>query len=342
MAVDPTPFYRDVATVRPRFGLIAFKDIRPTADPPYLIKGLVPREGLTVEWGAPKSGKSFQAFDMAMSVALGRDYRARRVQQGPVVYIAAEGATGLRGRVEAYRRHHGIDHQEPVPFYIVPDALDLTTDAAALIASIRQTLGESRPALVVLDTLNRSLAGSENDPADMGAYIRAADSIRETFTCAVLVVHHCGTEGSRPRGHTSLTGAADAQLAVKRTADSTITTTVEWMKDGPEGDMLYSRLEVVNVGQDHDGDEITSCVILEADPPTSPDQGRKMTPNQQTMLTILQEAGPAGLSVEEWNEQAREIGLYPKQKQRLYDLRQVLKHKRLVHTCGDRWFVTTQ
>jgi hypothetical protein len=34
----------------------------------------------------------------------------------------------------------------------------------------------------------------------------------------VVIVHHCGIEGTRPRGHSSLTGAADAQLAVKRDA----------------------------------------------------------------------------------------------------------------------------
>ena len=48
------------------------------------------------------------------------------------------------------------------------------------------------PAVVVIDTLNRSLNGNENDSKDMAAYIRAADAIRETFHCAVIIVHHCG------------------------------------------------------------------------------------------------------------------------------------------------------
>jgi RecA-family ATPase len=57
---------------------------------------------------------------------------------------------------------------------------------------------------VVLDTLNRSLNGSENSDEDMGKYIKATAAIREAFNCAVLVVHHCGVNDSRPRGHTSL------------------------------------------------------------------------------------------------------------------------------------------
>jgi hypothetical protein len=39
----------------------------------------------------------------------------------------------------------------------------------------------------VLDTLNRSLAGSESDDEDMAAYVKAADAIREAFGCAVVI-----------------------------------------------------------------------------------------------------------------------------------------------------------
>ena len=69
----------------------------------------------------------------------------------------------------------------------------------------------------------------------MTAYVNAADAIRTAFDCAVIIVHHCGIDGTRPRGHTSLTGTCDAQLATKRDAANNIVVTVEWMKDGPEG-----------------------------------------------------------------------------------------------------------
>jgi hypothetical protein len=324
----------------PRLGLIPFANIRPGDDPPYLVKGLIPREGLTVVWGEPKSGKSFQSFDLAMAVARGIDYRGRRVQVGPVVYCAAEGATGFRNRVEAYRRHHEIDGE--LPFYLVPDALDLIADAKALVTSIRSTLDETKPLLVVLDTLNRSLAGSENDPGDMAAYIKAADIIRETFGCAVLIVHHCGTEGKRPRGHTSLTGACDAQIAVKRTPDSIITTTVEWMKDGPEGESLYSSLLVVTVGQDSDGQDITSCVVLEAEPATPTVTERKLGKNEQTVFDILAENMPNGFTKNEWYEQCREDGIGRSRRADLSDCVRRLKSKGLVHETQDKWYVTTR
>jgi RecA-family ATPase len=213
--------------------------------PAYLIKGIIPRIGLCVVWGPPKCGKSFLVSDHA---ALDWKYRDRRVQRGPVVYCAFEGQAGLRNRVEAFRQRKLSEGAGGVPFYLIADAMNLIADHGALIASIRATLGDTKPAAIALDTLNRSLAGSESDDRDMAAYVKASDALRIAFDCAVVIVHHCGYEGTRPRGHSSLIGAIDAQIAVKRDAADNIIATVELMKDGPQGDEFASRLEVVEIG----------------------------------------------------------------------------------------------
>lgn len=203
--------------------LVPFDEINLGTERRYLVKGLIPRTGLVIVWGPPKCGKSFWTFDLVMHVALGWEYRDRRVQQGPVVYCAFEGQKGIEARVEAFRQRH-LDSKdiERVPFFLEPVTLDLVQDHAALIAAVRTSMGTETPVTVVLDTLNRSLRGSESSDEDMTAYIKAADAIREAFECAVIIVHHCGIEGTRPRGHTSLTGAADAQLSVKRDGQGTI------------------------------------------------------------------------------------------------------------------------
>src|SRR4029079_4552316 len=80
---------------------------------------------------------------------------------------------------------------------------------------------------------------------------------------------HCGYDDTRPRGHSSLPGAVDAQLAVART-EETITVTVEMMRDGPEDTQVVSATEVIEVGQDQNGKVLTSLVVVpsEADPAT--------------------------------------------------------------------------
>jgi hypothetical protein len=224
-------------------------------------------------------------FDMVVHIAAGWEYRGCRVKQCSVVYFALEGQEGFIARIQAFKDAHKITD---VPFYLSADRIVLPQDGAAVVASIRQQFPDVKPGVVVLDTLNRSIGGSENDPSDMGQYVRAADMIREAFNCVVIVIHHCGVEGTRPRGHTSLTGAADAQLAVKRDDVGNIVATVEFMKDGPQGDMIVSSLEQVTVGTDDDGDAITSCVIRPADASSSKAKA-KVTGPAAIALRILQD-----------------------------------------------------
>jgi AAA domain len=247
----------------PRFRLIKFADVKPDTRRRYLIKGLIPRDGLIVVWGPPKCGKSFLVSDLALHIALGREYRGRRVEHGLVIYITCEGQSGFPARIEAFRRTKLNGASEPL-FRLLSTRLDLINDVEDLIADIAADLGEEEPVLIVVDTLNRSLVGSESKDEDMSDYVRACDRLREHFSCAVAIVHHCGVEATRPRGHTSLTGAADAQVAVKRDQADRILATVEYMKDGPEGGQIVSTLKIVDVGIDEDGEPLTSCVVEDA------------------------------------------------------------------------------
>jgi hypothetical protein len=282
----------DAPKQKPRFELIPFDAIRIDTTPSYLVKGIVPRVGLCVFWGPPKCGKSFLVFDMVMHVALGWKFRDRKVRQGAVVYCALEGCAAFKNRVEAFRQAKLPDNASEIPFHLMASPMSLVADHPALIASIRAALVESCPAAVVIDTLNRSLAGSESDDRDMAAYVKAADAIRDAFNCAVVIVHHCGHEGTRPRGHSSLIGALDAQISVKRDTADNIIATIELMKDGTQGDEFASRLEVIELGLDDDGDKITSCVIepVEGLQPSRSQIRPKLTKGAKIALAALHEA----------------------------------------------------
>jgi hypothetical protein len=247
---------------KPKFTLTRFDKLSLNTSAAYLVRGLIPSQGLTVIWGPLKCGKSFWTFTVAMHIARGLDYCNRRVKQGAVVYLALEGGSGFKNRVEAYKQHNDITD---APFYLITDRVDLIRDHHALIDAIREQVGNEVPVLVVIDTLNRSLADSENKDEDMARYIGAADAIRDAFSCAVAVIHHSGVDGSRPRGHTSLAAAADALIAVSRDDAKNIVVEVEWLKDGQEGAVLLSRLDTVTVGTDSDGEVITSCIVVPLD-----------------------------------------------------------------------------
>lgn len=283
------------ATRNTAIRLVPFAEIKLSTARRDLVKGVIPRVGMTVVWGPPKCGKSFWVFDLMMHVALGWPYRGRRVSQGAVVYCAFEGQSGIEQRVEAFRLKRLAGITADVPFYLEPVTLDLVRDHGALIAAIRLALGNITPVAVTLDTLNRSLAGSESSDQDMSAYVRAADAIREAFQCAVIIVHHCGHDGVRPRGHSSLIGALDAQLAVKSDGANNIMVKVELMKDGPQGDVIASMLQVVKVGIDEDGDEMTSCIVVELDAAAAQHASRPPDNNWTNSLRLVRDAINAAL-----------------------------------------------
>jgi hypothetical protein len=249
-----------------RFKLVPFSSLKPGPEPLYLVDELIPLSGLVDVWGKAKCYKSFWCLDLMLHVAMGWEYRDRYVRQGAVVYCAFEGAHGYKKRVEALRRHYAIEEGTEVPLYVMPGQANLIAEHRLLIADISGQLGEVKPVAVVLDTLNKSLFGSESRDEDMGAYVRAAEAIRDRFGCVVIIVHHCGYDETRPRGHSSLPGAVDAQLSVIR-EESIVTVTVEMMRDGPEDTQVVSKTEVIEVGQDQNGKTLTSLVVTPSEAP---------------------------------------------------------------------------
>lgn len=139
----------------------------------------------------------------------------------------------------------------------------------------------------------------------MAAYIQAADAVKDAFSCSVIIVHHSGYDASHPRGHSSLTGAVDAQLSVKRGVANNIVVEVEFMRDGPEGERVISRLEQVEVGTDADGDPITSCVVVPVEGPQTATDAQGLDQRCRLALEALEAcAGPDGFAdVKAWREE---------------------------------------
>ena len=278
----------DVQASRPRFPLRRIREIEPEVHGRHLVKGLLPKAALVVVWGAPKCGKSFWTLDLVAHVACGAPYRGRKVRQGAVVYIAAEGTTGFEARAKAWCQRHLAEEDDP-PLHVLTMRVELAKDQAAFVADIGGQLGEARPAVVVVDTVNRTYTGSESSDQDMTAYVNAADAIKAAFDCSVILVHHCGIEGTRPRGHTALAGAADVQISIRKDRSNLITATVDWAKDIPDGYCNASRLEPITIGTDEDGEPLTTCVIVPSDETPLP-TGPKLSAVQSTALKALDNA----------------------------------------------------
>lgn len=230
---------------------------RPPRD--CIVKGLLGAGEMSVWYGKPGCGKSFLMLDLARCVAMGRRWHERTVRQGAVLNIMCEGGSGASKRIKAMHIAHNVS--DDTPLYFITASVNLLghTDDLDEIIDTAKKLGI---ALIIIDTLNRAFGGGEeNSSKDMGSFIRSCDKIREETHAHVAVVHHNGSNSEKPgRGHTSLEGAADTMVHVKKSGPN-LTAEVAKNKDDEEGWGLGFQLNVVEVGVDEDGDPITSCVV---------------------------------------------------------------------------------
>lgn len=269
-----------------RFKLLSGADLCNAAPMRWMVRGVLPAEGLAALFGASGSGKSFLMLDIAGAVAGGEyEWFGRRVTQCPVAYVCLEGEAGMGKRIKAWSKHH----KQPVPdaLRFITQPFDLLSDdvpelAKAVIA------GGGAGGLVILDTLNRAAPGAdENSSVDMGNLIAAAKQLQTLVGGLVLLVHHTGKDTTKGlRGHSSLYAALDGAIEVINT-DASRAWSVAKSKTG---DAHPFKLEIVTVGIDDDGDEITSCVAV---PDESKESNRKpkslLGANQKIARDVLGE-----------------------------------------------------
>lgn len=228
----------------------------------YWIKGLLPQAELAAIVGESGSGKTFFAVDVLMSIAQGTPWRERRVRQGTVAYVCAEGASGFRGRLQAYAEYHGVDLAD-VPLHILGDAPNMLerNDVKDLLAALRAL--PTMPAVICLDTWAQVTAGGdENSGQDMGRALAHCRALHKATGATILLIAHSGKDSDRGmRGWSGVKGAMDAEITVERSGQYRAATVTK-LKDGMgEGDEYPFDLDVVTLGQDADGEDVTSCVL---------------------------------------------------------------------------------
>ena len=232
-----------------------------------VIEGHMPRTGLGVSYGESGSGKTFVVLDRACHVAAGLLWRGMEVEQGVVIYIAAESPESVKRRVWAWKRHHGVEY---LPLLIVQTSVDMlngsTADLVELVTTV--TTEHGHVAMVVVDTLARAMIGNENSPDDMGAFVSACGALREAGDTFVLIVHHCGKNTALgARGHSCLRAATDFEEEITLSEDGDGSIRVTKSRDDCSGGVLGFRLDTFELGMNRKGRFVTTCVVRATDPP---------------------------------------------------------------------------
>jgi hypothetical protein len=325
---------------------------------PWIIKGVIAR-GETSAWIAPPGGmKSALMAELAMCVAEGNDWHGKK-HKGSLwgtVYFALERADLVRRRLRAHMQRAGWPTEDGTGDWpavvVVPGTVDLFNpgDVPKIVATIQNANQFcAHVGLIIFDTFAKLVAaggGDEDKARDQGRVFANIQRIKDALSYGggppphIALVGHTGKDETRgSRGSNAILGDADLMVMISGT--DVRTATVTKANDAPEGHLFSFKSEIHSFGLDEDGDPIT-VNIVSSDPIEEPKVSTaesRLTKNQQTLFAMLHDAGSAGLTLEAWNNQAREAGIGVKRKADLNDIRSALIAKGLVRQYADRWTV---
>lgn len=284
-----THFAREAAL---RFQVEDFDTLEP-GSLRWRVKGLWPAVGVCFVGGPSMSGKSFWTLDAMAKVCRGTEILGRKSVPSGVIYIASEGAHGVRNRIAGLRSKIG-----PLgsAFKFIGQAPNLTDpkDVAALRAALLEAKAELQEGghdlgVVAVDTLSASIPGAdENSAADMSPVLHALQELAVELAIIVIVVAHTGKdEGRGLRGWSGLLANADGLVMLEAPDGDTRGGTVVKVKDGAAGDRFAFVLSAVEIGIDDDGERVTTCVVEPAEVDGQRRVGRRerrLSPKQELVL----------------------------------------------------------
>ena len=193
--------------------IISTADLANLPQPVPVVEGWLFKDSLAWIWGPSGSGKSFVAVDLAMHVGTGLAWHGHTVDKGRVLYMIAEGASGMAKRTDAWYEANGVAETDVM---WLPTAVNMYQPDSA--DALTQVVAQLQPSLIIIDTLARASVGAEENSAkDAGVLIDNMDRLRiASGGACVMMVHHSGKEATLGgRGSSAFKGAMESELQVE-------------------------------------------------------------------------------------------------------------------------------
>ena len=271
--------------VKKKLKLLTARELTERKPPDWVVRDLLPGGVLAEVIGEPGIGKSLLGLSIGDAVASGNDWIGHEVSQGPVVYVVAEGADHMGGRIAALEAHTGRDCQ--IDFVDEPVFMADESYVSALIEAI----GDCEPKLVIFDTLARCMAGlEENSFKDVSSFVAGCDQLSSQLGSTVLLVHHptkAKTSGSR--GHGALDGALATRIKVEEKPDERLKVSCDKQNYAAPFDSF----------QVHKLPLLDTCVIVDDDAEVT-SSASSLSPRTAKALEALKAFGEVGATPGAW------------------------------------------
>jgi hypothetical protein len=286
----------------------------PTAPLRWLLADLFLVGAAGILGGAPKTGKSFFALELAVAVASATAAAGRFAvpTPGPVLLCAAEDPPAVvvqRLAALATARDLALP---TLPVEVIVEAGVRLPDGLARLAA---TVALVAPRLLILDPLIRLHRADENSAADMAVVLDGLRGLARASDCAILLVHHTrkapagGVAGHGLRGSSDLHAFGDTNLYLRRVGpDAALELRIEHRAAAcPPPLRLQLRVEDTSAGPaarfvcddvlpPDPLRERTLALVRDATAPLSTDVLRTMLGvRKQSLLALLQHLAADGL-----------------------------------------------
>ena len=265
LIVEP-PVTMELHTPNRGYKIFSREDLRRLPKQQWLVHGVLPLQGSAAIFGAPGTGKSFLALDLAVRISEGIDqWFGVGVKQRDVVYMALEGGGGIRKRIDAWEIENSREVKN-LQLVIGEFNLKNSEHVSGFLKDMTTILDKGW--VTFIDTLNQASPGSdENSSVDMGLLLAAAKRIAIESGGVVVLIHHSGKDGSRGlRGHSSMNAAMDLTIEVKKEGLGNSWSTHK-VKDGDDGITKYFNLAVHTTSGSTLEEHETSCAIRSVEAP---------------------------------------------------------------------------
>lgn len=200
----------------------------------HLVGTLIPSGGATLLYGLPRGLKSWLSLSIALDASCGRSVLGMFPVAAPVRTLLVQvedRPTELQKRLALLIRSHGAQGPAPNMLRIIPRCPLNLLDAQWRL-ELEAALSEQGTELLILDVLRRLFRGDVSSAQDTATFLEILDRIRDTYRCAVLLVHHSkkartGEMQTHALGSTNLAAWGDVLAQVKAKESQGTVTSVE-------------------------------------------------------------------------------------------------------------------
>jgi putative DNA primase/helicase len=245
--------------------------------PDEIVQGMFTSSSVSILYGDSNSGKTFFALAIAGALSEGLDFMGMKTDPGVVIYLATEAPESIKQRIQAMKKHTGLEYKNLAVVHEPVNLHEGSGDALSVVDLIKATSESRGPVrMVIADTLARIAAGANENSGEMQPIMQRFDMIKDQTGAAVLIIHHSGKDTLKgARGWSGIRAHVDTEIEITQSGKIHTAQITKQRNLSSKGSEIHFKLEIIQMGIGKFGDEVSTCVAVHTDEKPETGQEKK-------------------------------------------------------------------